>query len=120
MTGSRYAVEAMSAYELRGLVTEDGEIDYSQHWQYGFDHISGVFLAALFDDVVDGEWWEGTWYPFHDPKVPIEAYAADAVEELEEIITGGSIPDELLDALREEQRQHHLQAARRSEVEAER
>jgi len=98
----------MSAYELRGLLTEDGELDYSQHWQYGFDR--GDFLAALFDDVVDGEWWEGTWYPFHDPGYPIEAYVVDTVEELEETLTGGGIPAGVAAALREEQREYQRQA----------
>jgi hypothetical protein len=94
----------MSGYVLRGLVTEDGELDYSQHWMYGFHE--GEFLAALFDDVVDGEWWEGKWYPFHDPQEPIEAYAVETVEELDEILTGGEIPDVVIAELREERRQY--------------
>ncbi len=108
---------AMSAYELRGLLTVDAELDYSQHWQYGFHR--GEFLAALFDDVVDGEWWEGTWYPFHDPREPIEAYAVDTVEELDEILTGGEIPAEVVTALREEEREYRRRAAT-VEAEAER
>jgi hypothetical protein len=99
----------MSAYELRGLLIEDGELDYTQHWQYGFDR--GDFLAALFDDVVDGEWWEGAWYPFHDPMYPIDAYAVAGVEELEEILSGGEIPAEVFAALREEEREYQRRAS---------
>ncbi len=57
VTRARYAVGRMSGFVLRGLLTEDGELDYSQHWKYGFHE--GDFLAGLFDDVVDGEWWKG-------------------------------------------------------------
>lgn len=107
----------MSAYQLRGLLTEDGELDYSQHWQYGFHQ--GMFLAALFDDVVDGEWWEGSWYPFHDPREPIDAYAVDTVEELEEILTSGEIPAAVMGALRDEEQAYRRRVAT-VEAEAER
>jgi hypothetical protein len=96
----------MSPYVLRGLLTEDGEIDYSEHWMYGYLPEVGRFVAALVESVVDGEWVDGEWVPFHDPNVPIEVYEVDTIEELEETITGGEIPAEVVTALREEQQRH--------------
>ncbi len=101
----------MRIHQLRGLLTDDGELDYSQHWEYAFNPSRGVFMAGLFDDVADGEWWAGTWYPFDDPRVPIEAYVVDTLEELEETITGAEIPAEVLATLREEQRRYCTGAA---------
>ena len=110
---------AMSGFVMRGLLTEDGEIDYTQYWRYGFDEAGGRFLAALFDAVVDGEWWEGKWYPFHDPNEPIDGCFVDTIEDLEEIVTGGEIPEEVIAILREEQREY-LRRQPSREVEAER